>query len=102
VYHVEMSALTRIRQHIVDAPSRWAAVRRTNIVIEGDTLARAPKGFDPAHRFIEDLKRKDLFSTTEFTEGEAVGKDFLDRFTAACERAAPLVGFVTKALELRW
>jgi uncharacterized protein (TIGR02453 family) len=102
VYHVDMSALTRIRQQIVDASPRWATVRRTNIVIEGDALTRAPKGFDPAHRFIEDLKRKDLFSTTDFTEREAVAEDFLDRYTAACERAAPLVEFLTKALELRW
>jgi hypothetical protein len=27
---------------------------------------------------------------------------FLERFTAACERAAPLVKFQTDALGLRW
>jgi uncharacterized protein (TIGR02453 family) len=102
VYHVEMSALTRIRQRMVEAPSRWAAVRRTGIEIEGDTLTRPPKGFDPAHRFVEDLKRKDLYTLTEFTERDAARPDFLDRYTASCERAAPLVEFLTKALGLRW
>jgi uncharacterized protein (DUF2461 family) len=102
VYHVDMPALTRIRQEKVDAPARWAAVRRSGIEIEGDTLTRPPKGFDPSHRFVEDLKRKDLYTLTEFAEGDAVAGDFLDRYTAACERAAPLVEFLTRALGLRW
>jgi uncharacterized protein (TIGR02453 family) len=102
VYHVDMPALTRIRQQIVEAPARWAAVRRTGITIEGDALTRPPKGFDPQHRFIEDLKRKDLYSLVEFEEADSVADDFLDRYAAACERAAPLVEFLTKALGLRW
>ena len=102
VYHIEMPALTRIRQSIAAPSSRWAAVRRTGIEIDGDALTRPPKGFDPAHRFVEDLKRKDLYTLTEFSEAEAAAGDFLDRYTAACERAAPLIEFLTKALGLRW
>jgi uncharacterized protein (TIGR02453 family) len=102
VYHVDMPALTRIRHYMVDAPARWAAVRRTGVVIEGEMLTRAPAGFDASHRFIEDLKRKDLYTMTEFTEREVVAGDFLDRYTGACERAAPLLEFLTKALGLRW
>jgi uncharacterized protein (TIGR02453 family) len=102
VYHIDMPALTRIRRHIVDTPRRWDAVRKSGLVIEGDTLKRPPAGFDPAHRFIEDLKRKDLYTLTEFTEQESVAENFLDRYTEACERAAPLLEFLTKALGLRW
>lgn len=102
VYHIDMPALTRIRRHMVDSPARWAAVRKTGLVIEGETLTRPPAGFDPSHRFIEDLKRKDMYTMTEFTERDAVAGDFLDRYTDACERAAPLLEFLTKALGLRW
>ena len=102
VYHLEMPALTRIRRHIVDAPARWTAVKKSGVVIEGDMLARAPAGFDPAHKFIEDLRRKDLYSLKEFTEAQVVAPDFLDRYTDACVGAAPLVEFLTKALELKW
>lgn len=102
VYHIDMPALTRIRQRMVESPRHWAAVRKTGIEIEGDALTRAPAGFDPAHRFVEDLKRKDLYTFTEFTEREAAAGDFLDRHAAACERAAPLVEFLTKALGLKW
>jgi uncharacterized protein (TIGR02453 family) len=102
VYHLDTPSITKIRQHIVAAPARWAAVRKTGLEIEGDTLTRPPAGFDPAHKFIEDLKRKDLYTLIEFTEKDAVAANFLDRYTDACERAAPLLEFLTKALGLRW
>ena len=102
VYHLEMPALTRIRQHIVAAPKQWEAVRRADLVIEGDTLSRPPAGFDATHRFIEDLKRKDLYAITEFAEKDVTSPDFLDRYIEACERAAPLVQFLTRGLGLRW
>ena len=102
VYHIDMPALTRIRRQMIDSPARWAGVRETGLVIDGDTLTRPPAGFDPSHRFIEDLKRKDLYTMTAFTERQAMAGDFLDRYTDACERAAPLLEFLTKALGLRW
>lgn len=102
VYHTATAALTRIRQHIVAEPKRWAAVRASGIEIEGDRLIRAPAGFDPAHQFIDDLKRKDIYTLTEFSEDDAASPAFLDRYTETCERAAPLLEFLTKALGLRW
>jgi uncharacterized protein (TIGR02453 family) len=102
VYHIDMAALTRIRHAIVEHPRQWAGVRRTGMEIEGDSLTRAPAGFDPNHPYIGDLKRKNLYTLTEFSETDAVADDFLDRYVAACERAAPLLEFLTKALELRW
>ena len=51
---------------------------------------------------LDDLKRQNLYTLTEFTEADVIADDFLDRFTAACERAAPLVKFQTDALGLRW
>jgi uncharacterized protein (TIGR02453 family) len=102
VYHVDMPALTKIRRHIVDAPAAWRAVRRSGMVIHGDQLKRAPAGFPSAHEHLDDLKRKDLYTLTEFSEADVVADGFLDRFMDACETAAPLIEFQTKALGLRW
>jgi uncharacterized protein (TIGR02453 family) len=102
VYHIDTPALTRIRLYLVENTAQWAEVRRTGMPIEGQRLTRAPRGFEPSHPFIEDLKRKNLFTLTEFREADAVAPDWLDRYTAGCERAAPLVEFLTKALGLRW
>jgi uncharacterized protein (TIGR02453 family) len=102
VYHLDMPSLTRIREYMVAQPKRWAAVRATGVEIEGDVLKRAPAGFDPNHRFIEDLKRKDLYALTEFTKADVLHADFLDRYVESCARAAPLIEFLTRALDLRW
>ena len=101
VYHIEMPQLTRIRRHIVEAPREWAAATR-GLEVHGEQLRRAPAGFPAAHEHIEDLKRKNLYTMTAFTEAEVVDGDFMERFVAACRRAAPLLQFQTKALGLRW
>jgi len=102
VYHTAMPVLTRLRRHMVDQPASWQTVLDSGIDIEGEQLKRAPAGFDASHRFVEDLKRKDLYSLVEFSEQDVVRADFLDRFTECCARVAPLIEFQTKALGLRW
>ncbi len=102
IYHTETPVLTRIRQHIVAAPEAWDKVLASGIEIEGDRLKRPPAGFAANHRHIEDLKRKDLYTLTAFTERDVTSVDFLDRYMASCERAAPLIEFLTRALGLRW
>ena len=102
IYHPDPATLRRIRDRIVAAPREWDAVLKHGLDIEGDTLQRVPSGFDPAHRFANDVKRKDHYTLVSFNAREVCSKDFLDICTAACERAAPLVAFVTRALGLRW
>ena len=101
VYHLEMPQLTRVRRHIVESPQEWTAVRE-RVEIHGEQLKRAPAGFPASHEHIEDLKRQNLYTLTEFTNEDVVADDFMDRFVASCERAAPLIEFQTKALGLRW
>lgn len=102
VYHTAMPVLTRLRRHIVDQPKRWKAVLDSGLEVQGEQLKRPPAGFDGTHPFIEDIKRKDFYSLVEFSEPDVVDPDFLDRFTACCERVSPLIEFQTKALGLRW
>ena len=101
-YHLDTPALTRIRPHIVAAPKAWTAVLQTGMEIEGDALKRPPAGFDATHRFIEDLKRKDFYTLTEFTTRDVGASGFLDAYVESCEQAAPLLRFLTTALGLRW
>ena len=102
IYHPDMTTLTRIRTAIIQRSKEWAAVKRTGLEIEGDRLTRSPAGFDPTHRFADDLRFKDLYTLTSFTEAEVCGPEFLDRYVECCRRSAPLVGFLSKAMGLRW
>ena len=101
IWHPDNRALTRVRSAIVREPEQWAALRK-KLGLEGDSLARAPRGFDPDHRFVDDLKMKDYVTSIAFTEEQAGGRKFLRDFTAACRKMSPLVEFTTKALGLKY
>ena len=101
VYHVERPCLTRIRQRMVDLPDEWRRAK-AGLEIQGEQLKRGPAGFPTSHEHIEDLKRQQLYTLTQLSEADVVAEGFIDRFTEACVRAAPLIEFQTKALGLRW
>jgi uncharacterized protein (TIGR02453 family) len=102
MYHPDPASLLRVRRRIADAPREWRAVLDAGLEVQGDSLKRVPAGFDPAHRFADDLKRKDFYVLTSFGAREVTGPRFLDLYTETCERAAPLMAFLTRALGLRW
>ena len=68
----------------------------------GESLSRPPKGYDPKHRLIEDLKRKDFVAGKDFTRTEACSLRFVESFAAACALSAPFVRFLTEAVGLKW
>jgi uncharacterized protein (DUF2461 family) len=95
-------ALQKIRDRIVKRTKEWKAIVDRGIAISGDGLKRPPAGYAPTHPFIEDLKRKDIYTMTRFSEADVCAPDFLDRYTEVCRSAGPLVQFLTKALGLAW
>ena len=99
IYHPDTPTLTKIRQRIVSHEKACAAVVKS-VELEGDTLKRPPAGFDKAHKFIEDLKRKDLYSLAEFSQADVTSRRFLDRYLEACDAVTPLVEFLTEAVGL--
>jgi len=66
----------------------------------GDSLTRPPKGFDPNHPFIEDIKRKDFVASVALSEEQLCGPRFMREFVAACKTMLPLVEFTTRVLGL--
>ena len=97
VWHPDSSALTKIRMSIVAEPERWAKARR-KLELEGGSLVRPPRGFDPNHRFIEDLKRKGFVASLGLAEDQVYGPGLMRDFAAACRKTLPLVEFTTRAL----
>lgn len=99
VWHPDNSALTKIRTAIVAEPTQWAKAI-CKLELEGDCLKRPPRGFDPNHQFIEDIKRKDFVASVGFTEAQMCGPTFMRDYAAACRTMLPLVEFTTRALGL--
>jgi hypothetical protein len=70
--------------------------------MEGDSMAKLPKQYDPRHTFAEDLKRKDFVVISYFSEKQTCAKDFIERFHNISRVAAPYLGFIIKAAGLKW
>lgn len=105
LWHPDTQTLNKIRDKIVAAPEKWERIKADEaftslFTLEGDSLKRAPKGYDPDHPLIEDLRRKDFIAVTPFSEDETCQPAFIERFAETCHTAAPFVGFLTTAIGL--
>lgn len=97
--------LNRVRDHIVDNARSWSRIRNDKRVvssggIRGDSLKRPPRGFDPEHRHIEDLKKKSFYVAIEVPAEAALEPDFIDQVSKGFKLAAPMVRFIDDALDL--
>lgn len=103
LWRPEGSAAKAIRELIASKPDDWiAAVTRPpftdELSLAGESLKRPPRGFDPEHPLIEDLKRKDFIGSVDLGEKTAKSGDLLDRMTVLCSAAAPLMAFLCRAV----
>ena len=105
IWRPDTASATSIREAIVEDPTRWKKVTKSKAFrdafeFHGDSLKRPPRGMDPEHPLLEDLKRKDFIALTPFTQKEATPAGFLEDVAKACRRGGPFVEFLTDALEL--
>ena len=109
IWGPDTRTLTRIRQAIVNEPDTWESVTvdpaftaMFTTAFDGESLKRAPRGFDPNHRFITDLKRKHFVVSAALSEGEACHADFLERLARIYGNGSDFMEFLTRAIGLEW
>lgn len=94
-----------VRTAIVADAAGWKRAARggtfgKRFELSGERLARPPRGFDPDHPLVEDLKRKDFVATREVPDDELLDARFPATFARDCRAAAPFVKFLCGALDL--
>jgi uncharacterized protein (TIGR02453 family) len=99
IWHPDSPALKAIREAIDEDPAAWKRAKRIGLD-DGEALVRVPRGFDPEHPMVEDLKRKSFTASASFTETQACAPDFPARFARACKSRAPLMKFLAEAVDL--
>jgi uncharacterized protein (TIGR02453 family) len=100
VWRPDPETLHAIRTAIVADPRGWKRAQRSPLRHGEASLRRPPRGFDPDHPLVEDLKRTSFTVGRRFTEAQACSPTFPTLFVAACRREAPLMKFLAKALGL--
>lgn len=96
--------LRKIRESIVGNPEGWRRATGDNnflqsFTLSGDSLTRAPRGFDPRHPLVEDLRRKDFIGVADLSEEAVVEQSFLDDFATLCASAAPFQRWLCGAVD---
>ena len=105
IWRPDGKTVRKIRDGIVDDPKGWkkaisGAAFKKRLELSGDRLVRPPKGFDPEHPFIEDLKWKDYIAVGNLAQKAIVDPGFMEDFTAYCKAGLPLVSFICRSLDV--
>jgi uncharacterized protein (DUF2461 family) len=66
----------------------------------GESLTRPPRGFDPQHALIDDLKRKDFAAGEGFDEKLACSTELLPYMVVSYKRIAPMIDYLCASQEL--
>ncbi|MBD3163449.1 MAG: TIGR02453 family protein [Candidatus Latescibacteria bacterium] len=105
IWHPEGPTLQSIRTHLAKNRAAWKKALedprfRARFTLSGDSLKRPPRGFDPDHPLIEDLKRKDHIAVTKIKQADVTASDFLERFIEICGDGKPYMRFLCRAIEV--
>ena len=107
IWRPNSATVGKIRGSIVANPDRWKSIVSDDeftsaYELEGESLKRSPRGIDPDHPLIDQLKLKSFVATTSFTEEDVCSPGFIDVYANACTVAAPFSEFLTTAVGLDW
>ena len=105
IWRPDSATLRKIRDAVIEDPSGWKrAVKgkpfRSRFNLSGNSLRRGPKGYDPRHPLIGDLKRKDFIGTASLTQNVVGKPEFQRDFAEICKAGTPLVRFLCNAIGL--
>src|SRR5271166_3723530 len=87
IWHPDNAALTKLRTAIIRSPEQWAKARK-KLTLGGESLKRPPRGFDPGHRFIDDIKMKDFVAMEALSEEQVCSGKLLREFAALCRETS--------------
>ncbi|HJR87953.1 MAG TPA: DUF2461 domain-containing protein [Acidimicrobiia bacterium] len=105
LWRPEAPVARQIRQAIVDDPAGWKRAAHgkaflSRYSLDGESLQKAPQGFDPAHPLVEDLKRKDFIAGARLPDRMVTSDTFLTEYAALAKASVPYMRFLTEAMSL--
>ena len=100
-------AAMQIREFLADNPAAWKkAVQskafRDRFEFWGEALSRPPRGFDPNHELIEDIKRRNFAVGAGIPNSIVTSNELLPTVVDTFKRIAPMIDYLCAALELEF
>ena len=105
MWRPDRDPLLQIRTAIVEYDARWKRIKsnkkfKETFELSGDSLKRHPRGFDPDHKLIEDLKRKDFIAVSPLDNKLLKTPEVVDVTIDRLKRSMSFVRFLCDALHL--
>ena len=105
MWRPDRDPLKQIRNTIVEYDDRWKRVKANKkfkefFELSGDSLKRPPRGFDPDHKLIEDLKRKNFIAFCPLQNSALKSPEIVDITIDRCRRVMPLMRFLCDSLHI--
>lgn len=107
IWHPQPETLRRIRDYMLSNPASWKKATRDPkflkvFALGGEALSRPPRGYDPAHELIEDLRRKDFIASMKIDDGFLLRPDLVRQLVARYALMAPMMDWLCGALDLEF
>ncbi|MCF7821551.1 MAG: DUF2461 domain-containing protein [Mariprofundaceae bacterium] len=107
IWHPDGETLKKIRSYIDAHPTRWQDGRDDAGFIKayhlaGDSLLRAPKGYEVDHPMIEDLKRKDFIGIAPLMPELLLQDDLTGLISSYFETAKPFMQQLCRAVGVQY
>ncbi len=104
IWRPDSQTIGNMRLHLDENPAEWKKIKnhlgKKNFLLHGESLKKAPRGIDPEHPLIEDLRRKDFIAIQNIESSLVMDKDFVKKSAARLLSAKPLVRFICEANDL--
>jgi uncharacterized protein (TIGR02453 family) len=103
MWRPDPDSLRAIRERIVARPAEWKNALRERkfsrrFELGGESLSRAPRGFDKNHALIEDIRRKSFIAVRDLDVAECVDPHFQRTVESSFAAATPFMAFLCKAV----
>jgi len=105
IWHPQPQSVKRIRDYMLNNPASWKQATRSAAFTKlfelgGESLSRPPKGYDPAHELIDDLKRKDFIASTPLSDEDLLSPELPKLLMQRYRLVMPLLDWLCGALDL--
>jgi uncharacterized protein (TIGR02453 family) len=107
IYMPDRDVLLAVRRHIADNHKQFRATYSSPKVkkllgdLHGESVSRAPKGFDPDHPAADLIKRKHYLLDTQLDPKLATTPKLLGEIVARIEAMTPFIEFLNRPLLAR-
>lgn len=103
MWRPEADPLRAIRERIAAKSAEWQRITgdkafRRHFDLGGESLSRPPRGFDPNHALIDDIKRKSFIAIKNMDRAECLDPHFQRKVETAFKVGTPYLEFLCKAV----